>query len=77
MLTACADESGSRPDFDPGAYLLTAALCDDEDVAEMRKTLDGRRLAVLTSQFVRYLPPRSHVDLAFHIGQAFRATRSK
>lgn len=34
-------------------------------------------LRVLTSQFVRYLPPRSDVDLAFHIGQAFQATRSK
>lgn len=41
MLTAWADESGSRPDLDPGAYLLAATLCDDEDVAEMRKVLEG------------------------------------
>ena len=44
MLTAWADESGSRPDLDPGTYLLTAALCDDDDVAEMRKTLEGLRI---------------------------------
>lgn len=39
--------------------------------------LSVRRFAVLTSQFVGYLPSGGHVDLAFHIGQAFRATRSK
>ncbi|MBE5458317.1 hypothetical protein E3G52_005225 [Mycobacteroides abscessus] len=44
MLTAWADESGSRPDLDPGAYLLAATLCDDDDVAEMRKTLDALRI---------------------------------
>lgn len=44
MLTAWADESGSRPDLDPGAYLLAAALCDDDDVAGMRKTLEGLRI---------------------------------
>ncbi len=43
-LTAWADESGSRPDLDPGAYLLAATLCDDDDVAEMRKTLDALRI---------------------------------
>lgn len=44
MLTAWADESGSRPDLDPGAYLLAATLCDDDDVAELRKTLEGLRI---------------------------------
>ncbi|WP_307857465.1 hypothetical protein [Mycobacterium sp. SM1] len=44
MLTAWADESGSRPDLDPGAYLLAATLCDDEDVAELRKTLEDLRI---------------------------------
>ncbi|ASW98442.1 MULTISPECIES: hypothetical protein [Mycobacterium] len=44
MLTAWADESGSRPDLDPGAYLLTAALCDDADVDEIRKTLQSLRI---------------------------------
>lgn len=44
MLTAWADESGSRPDLDPGAYLLAATLCDDEDVADMRKTLEELRI---------------------------------
>jgi hypothetical protein len=34
-------------------------------------------LAVLGAQLVRYLSSRGHVDLAFHIGQAFRVTRSK
>lgn len=31
-------------------------------------------LPVRGPQLVDYLPPRSHIDLAFHIGQAFRAT---
>jgi hypothetical protein len=44
MLTAWVDESGSRPDLDPGAYLLAATLCDHDDVAELRKTLEGRRI---------------------------------
>ncbi|WP_083298518.1 hypothetical protein [Mycolicibacterium grossiae] len=44
MLTAWADESGSRPDLDPGAYLLTAVLCEEDDVDEMRKTMDGLRI---------------------------------
>ena len=44
MLTAWADESGSRPDLDPGAYLLAATLCDDDDVAELRGTLDSLRI---------------------------------
>ena len=44
MLTAWADESGSRPDLDPGTYLLTAALCEDDDVAEIRKTLEALRI---------------------------------
>lgn len=44
MLTAWADESGSRADLDPGAYLLAAVLCDDDDIADMRKTLEGLRI---------------------------------
>lgn len=43
VLTAWADESGSRPDLDPGAYLLAAVLCEDDDVAEIRKTMEGLR----------------------------------
>jgi hypothetical protein len=44
VLTAWADESGSRPDLDPGAYLLAAVLCDDGDVAELRKTMEDQRI---------------------------------
>jgi hypothetical protein len=44
VLTAWAGESGSRPDLDPGAYLLAAVLCEDDDVAEMRKTMEGLRI---------------------------------
>ncbi len=44
MLTAWADESGSRPDLDPGAYLLSAALCDAVDVAEIREVMESLRL---------------------------------
>lgn len=44
MLTAWADESGSRPDLDPGAYLLAATLCDVDDVAEVRKILEEKRI---------------------------------
>lgn len=45
MLTAWADESGSRPDLDPGAYMLAAVLCEDNDVAEMRKAMEGLRIS--------------------------------
>ncbi|MFT9830916.1 hypothetical protein ACM0CU_24150 [Mycobacteroides abscessus subsp. abscessus] len=44
MLTAWADESGSRPDLDPGAYLLAATLCDDADIPVLRKTLEDLRI---------------------------------
>jgi hypothetical protein len=46
VLTAWADESGSRPDLDPGAYLLAAVLCMtcDDDVAEMRRPMDELRI---------------------------------
>ena len=44
MLTAWADESGSRPDLDPGAYLLAACLCEEDHVSEVRKTLAGLRI---------------------------------
>lgn len=44
MLTAWADESGSRPELDPGAYLLGAVLCDDEDVHAMRTTMEDLRI---------------------------------
>lgn len=39
MLTAWADESGSRPDLDPGTYLMSAALCDEDDVDALRETM--------------------------------------
>ena len=45
MLTAWADESGSRPDMDPGAYLMSAALCDEEDVDALRHRMEALRLA--------------------------------
>ena len=44
VLTAWADESGSRPDLDPGAYLLAAVLCEDDDIADMRTTMEGLRI---------------------------------
>ncbi|WP_244332659.1 hypothetical protein [Gordonia polyisoprenivorans] len=44
MLTAWADESRSRPDLDPNAYLLTAALCEEDDVSELRKTMESMRI---------------------------------
>ncbi len=44
VLTAWADESGSRPDLDPGAYLLAAVLCEDDDIDGMRKTMEGLRI---------------------------------
>ena len=44
MLTAWADESGSNPNLDPGAYMLGAVLCDEDDVPELRKTMDGLRI---------------------------------
>jgi len=44
MLTAWADESGSRPDLDPGAYLLTAMLCEENDIPELRKTMEDLRI---------------------------------
>ena len=44
MLTAWADESGSRPDLDPGTYLLAAVLCEEDDIANIRQTMDGLRI---------------------------------
>ncbi|GAB19486.1 hypothetical protein GOEFS_087_00030 [Gordonia effusa NBRC 100432] len=44
MLTAWADESGSRPDLDPGAYLLTAMLCEEDDLAELRAAMEDLRI---------------------------------
>lgn len=44
MLTAWADESGSRPDLDPGAYLVAATLCDEADVPELRKAMESLRI---------------------------------
>jgi hypothetical protein len=44
MLTAWADESGSRPDLDPGTYLLAAALCEEDDLAELRKAMENQRI---------------------------------
>ncbi|WP_254661162.1 MULTISPECIES: hypothetical protein [unclassified Gordonia (in: high G+C Gram-positive bacteria)] len=45
MSTAWADESGSRPDMDPGAYLMSAALCDEDDVDTLRNAMEVLRLA--------------------------------
>lgn len=43
-MTAWADESGSRPDLDAGAYLLAAILCEDDDVAELRRAMECLRI---------------------------------
>lgn len=44
MLNAWADESGSRPELDPGAYLLGAVLCDDADIDLMRTAMADLRI---------------------------------
>ena len=44
MLTAWGDESGSQPDRDPHTYLMAAALCEEDDVPEWRKTMESLRL---------------------------------
>ncbi|NKR30189.1 hypothetical protein GS538_09055 [Rhodococcus hoagii] len=44
MLTAWGDESGSQPDRDPHTYLITAALCEDAEVATLRKVMEELRL---------------------------------
>ncbi|GAA13365.1 hypothetical protein [Gordonia alkanivorans] len=44
MLTAWGDESGSIPQQDPDSYLLSAALIEDNDIPEVRKTIEGIRL---------------------------------
>ena len=44
MLTAWGDESGSIPQQDPDSYLISAALIEDNDVPEVRKTIEGIRL---------------------------------
>ncbi|EHI43297.1 hypothetical protein OPAG_06572 [Rhodococcus opacus PD630] len=43
-MTAWGDESGSQPDRDPDTYLIAAALCDEDDVPEIRKTMESLRL---------------------------------
>lgn len=43
MLTAWADESGSNPRLDPNTYMLAAALCEEDDVPDLRKTMEGLR----------------------------------
>lgn len=40
MLTAWGDESGSRPDLDPGAYLLGAAMIEENDVPAVRAAME-------------------------------------
>ncbi|MFD7011690.1 hypothetical protein [Rhodococcus jostii] len=52
MLTAWGDESGSQPDRDPDTYLIAAALCDEDDVPDVRKTMESLRLA--TEKKVRW-----------------------
>ncbi|GAA1070841.1 hypothetical protein [Tsukamurella spumae] len=44
MLTAWGDESGSRPDLDPGTYLLAAALLDENDVSAARDAMESLRI---------------------------------
>lgn len=44
MLTAWGDESGSIPQQDPGSYLISAALIEDNDVPEVRKAIEDIRL---------------------------------
>jgi hypothetical protein len=44
MLTAWGDESGSQPDADPGTYIITAVLIEDDDVAVTRKTVSSLML---------------------------------
>lgn len=34
----------ARPDVDPGAYLMSAALCDEEDVDTLREAMEALRL---------------------------------
>lgn len=43
MLTAWGDESGSRPDLDPGAYLLAAAMIEENDVPAVRAAMESLR----------------------------------
>lgn len=45
MLNGWGDESGSRPDIDPGTYIMATALCDDADVAEIRAAMEAEILA--------------------------------
>lgn len=39
MMTGWGDESGSRPDKDPGTYIMATAMCDDTDLAEIRAAM--------------------------------------
>ncbi|WP_276022015.1 hypothetical protein [Mycobacterium barrassiae] len=43
-MTAWGDESGSIPKLDPGAYMLGATLCDEDDVPELRKMMEALRM---------------------------------
>lgn len=45
MLTAWGDESGSQPERDPHTYLVAAALVEDTDVPDIRKTMEELRLS--------------------------------
>lgn len=44
MLTAWGDESGSQPAADPGTYILSAVLIEDERVEEIRATMSSLKL---------------------------------
>lgn len=91
MLTAWADESGSRPDLDPGVYLMAAALCEEQDVAELRKTMEGLRIGepkvhwhgsrhdrrVLLVRAVAELPVTSFVVVHIEAGANDRRHRRK
>lgn len=39
MITGWGDESGSRPDRDPGTYIMATALCEDADLDKIRATM--------------------------------------
>ena len=44
MITGWGDESGSRPDKDPGTYIMATALCEDDDLEQIRSTMLDRIL---------------------------------
>lgn len=41
MLTAWGTRVGRSPTETPGTYLMAAALCEEADVPELRKTMES------------------------------------